>query len=581
MKKTEEKWIEKTKKTDFAGIAKRLGVSPMLVRILCNRGLETAEEMEAFLAPGDRPLSDPFLMKGMEQAADILGEKISAGKKIRIIGDYDVDGVSATYILLTGLQRLGAEADHEIPRRLEDGYGINESMVEKASGEGIDTIITCDNGISALGAADRAKELGLTMIVTDHHQPGLTLPDAAAVIDPHQEGCAYPYKDLCGAVVALQLIRAMFMRNGVAEAEEEELTKVAAMATVADIMPLTGENRAIVKKGLKGFREIDIPGLRTLMNLQGLYDREITSYHIGFVIGPCLNAAGRLDTAERALLLLTERDEAKAEAYAVDLKDLNDSRKELTANQSEEAVRIAEETGLDSDKVIVLHLPECHESIAGIVAGRVKEYFCRPSFVLTGTDEVCKGSGRSVDGYDMFREMQACDDLMEKYGGHPMAAGLSIRKENIGEFRRRMNEACKLEEEDLIPKVYFDMQLPFRYITEEFVKEIELLEPFGQKNERPLFALRDIEVRGARILGKQRNVLKLSLIQNGTDRMEGIRFGDPEEFLEYYRKKYGETEVERMMRGLENDVRIRIAYYPSVNEYKGQKSLQAVITRFA
>ena len=581
MNKIEEKWIEKTKKTDFKRIAELLGVSPMLVRILYNRSLETPEDMAAFLDPERRPLSDPFLMKGMEEAADILAEKTASGKKIRIIGDYDVDGVSATYILLTGLQRLGAEADHAIPRRMEDGYGINEAMVDKAAGEGVDTIITCDNGISALGAAGRAKEKGLTLIVTDHHQPGPVLPEAAAVIDPHQEGCSYPYKDLCGAAVALQLIRALFMRSGVSAEEEEELVRIAAMATVADIMPLTGENRVLVKKGLRGFRKIDVPGLQALMDLQGLYDREITSYHIGFVIGPCLNAAGRLDTAERALSLLTERDRAAAEAYAIDLKNLNDSRKELTAKQSEEAVRLAQETGAASDKVIVLHLPDCHESIAGIVAGRVKEAFYRPAFVITGKGEVCKGSGRSVEAYDMFRRMQECGGLMEKYGGHPMAAGLSIKKENIDEFRRRLNEACTLEETDLMPKVYFEMQLPFRYISEDFVKEIRLLEPFGQKNERPLFALRDIEVRGARILGKQRNVLRLSMIQNGTDRMDGIRFGDPDEFLDYYREKYGEEEVARMMRGQENRVRLKIAYYPEVNEYKGQKSLQAVITHFA
>lgn len=564
----EEIWMLQTKRADFVKIAERFRIDPVTARIIRNRGIEGEENINRYLNGTLDALYSPRLMKDMEKAVGILKEKIECGKKIRIVGDYDIDGVCSTYILYKALLRLGASADYEIPDRIKDGYGINDSIIEKAADEGIDTILTCDNGISAYTQVELAKNRGMTVIVTDHHEVpeedgNEKLPPADAVIDPKQKGCGYPFSEICGAVVAWKLVQVLFEEYGAPGGEWEGLIEFAAIATVGDVMRLQDENRIIVKYGLKRMGKTSCVGLRKLAEKNNLDLSQITAYHIGFVIGPCLNAGGRLQTAKLALSLLLSRDEDEADRLATELKELNDTRKDMT-EQGTEAAKLMVDTYYSGDKVLVVYLPECHESLAGIIAGRLREQYQKPSIVLTRGEEAVKGSGRSIEGYHMFRKLSEVKELMLKFGGHPMAAGLSLKEENIEEFRKRLNINSGLCEEDFKARVWIDVPMPVDYMSERLIRELRCLEPFGQGNEKPLFAQKNLRVRNSRVIGKNRNVVRLTLEAEGGFAMEAIYFGDGIAF-----------EDERGGRRI-----MDIVYYPEINEYNGNKSLQAVVRRF-
>lgn len=529
------------------------------------------EEVREYLCGTIDELADPYLMKGMRDAVSLLQEKIRQGSRIRIIGDYDIDGVNATHILITALRRIGAAADTVIPDRLKDGYGVNEHLIQDAKDAGVDTIVTCDNGIAAAKEIAFAKELGMTVIVTDHHdipyreeEDGsrtVILPPADVIINPKQEDCPYPFKKLCGAAVAWRLAEALYIEVGISREEFLDLAEFAAVATVGDIMDLTGENRILVKYGLRRLEQTKNPGYRALIAVNGLEGKKLTAYHIGFVIGPCINASGRLDTAKRALRLLGAESKAEAEELAGDLKALNDSRKDLTVKGTREAVELIEETDLKQDRVLVVYLPDCHESLAGIIAGRIRERYYKPCFVLTDAEDGVKGSGRSIPGYHMFDEMTKVRELFTKYGGHPMAAGLSLKPENVEPFRQAVNENCRLTEEELTPCLNYDAVLPLCYAGEQIIRELELLEPFGKANEKPLFAAANLKVRSARIIGKNQNVLKAVLEGPDGTRLDTISFGDVQENLAY----------------IEGKKDVCILYYPEINEYQGRRSVQLVV----
>ena len=566
-----EQWIEAPRIEGNQDLAAQFHVSPMAMRLIRSRAGLSEAEVRAYLYGTLDDLADARLMKGMTEAVELLCQKIQAGATIRIIGDYDIDGVNATHILVTGLRRAGARVDTVIPDRLKDGYGINEHLIEQAKEAGIDTIVTCDNGIAAAKEIAYAKELGMTVIVTDHHEipyreePDGTrttiLPPADVIVNPKQADCPYPYKKLCGAAVAWRLVEVLYQGAGVPREEFLRLAQFAAVATIGDIMDLTGENRILVKYGLRQLEQTDNPGYRALLAVNGLEGKKLTAYHIGFVIGPCINASGRLDTAKRALELLGAGTAAEAEKLAGDLKALNDSRKDLTAKGTTEAIRLIEETDLGQDKVLVVYLPDCHESLAGIIAGRIRERYFRPCFVLTDGEEGVKGSGRSIPGYHMFEEMTKVAELFTKFGGHPMAAGLSIPTENVELLRKRLNENCRLTDADLIPKLSYDAVLPIQYAGEQIIKELELLEPFGKENDKPLFAATNVRVKSARVIGKNRNVLKTVLEDDKGSRLEGISFGDVEADLHY----------------IESKDTVCLLYYPEINEFQGRRTVQAVI----
>jgi len=574
-KSKKEIWMVQTKRADFNGLATRLGVSPVSVRIMRNRGLETEEEMRRYLYGTVDELYDGSLMKDMKKAVGILMEKLKSGRKIRIIGDYDIDGVCATFLLLTGLRRAaavfdgGLNIDYEIPDRIKDGYGINESIIRQAAEDGVDTILTCDNGIAALKEIELAKTFGMAVIVTDHHEVpvdgnGLqVVPMADAVVNPKQADDTYPFPEICGAVVAYKLIREIYKAVGVPEREWKELLEFAAIATVGDVMKLKDENRIIVKYGLRRMAVTKNLGLRKLVEKTGLDITALSAYHIGFVIGPCLNAGGRLQTAKLALKLLISQDEDEADRLAEELKSLNDLRKDMTKQGEDEAIRQVEELYAD-DKVLVVFLPDCHESLAGIIAGRVREYFHKPAIVLTRGEERVKGSGRSIEQYHMFQGLTKVSDLLPKFGGHPMAAGLSIEETDIEEFRRRLNEDAELTEEDFIPKIWIDVPMPLDYVTDSLVEELKQLEPYGQGNEKPLFAQKKLYIRGVRILGKTKNLAKMSLVTETGLSMDGLLFTNGDEF----------------MKELGNKKWIDIIYYPDVNEYNGTRTIQAVIKNY-
>lgn len=564
----EEIWMLQTKKADFNGIAKRFGIDPVTARIIRNRGMESEAEIERYLNGTLDSLYAPELLKDMGPAVRILREKIAEGRRIRIVGDYDIDGVCSTYLLYTAFSRLGALVDYEIPDRIKDGYGINESIIEAAHADGIDTILTCDNGISAFSQIQLAKQYGMTVIVTDHHEVpsdenGEVIPPADAVIDPKQSECAYPFPEICGAVVAYKLIQMLYRECGVPEAEWKELLEFAAIATVGDVMRLQDENRLIVKYGLKRMARTSNLGLRKLAEKNNLDLSQLTAYHIGFVIGPCLNAGGRLQTAKLALSLLLAEDEAEADRLAAELKELNDLRKDMTEQGTAEA-KLLVDSWYEKDKVLVVYLPECHESLAGIIAGRLREHYQKPAIVLTKGEEAVKGSGRSIEGYHMFQKLSEVRELMLKFGGHPMAAGLSLEEKNIDEFRRRLNENSGLTEEDFKARVWIDVPMPVGYVTERLVGELRCLEPFGQGNEKPLFAEKGLRIRQTRVMGKNRNVVKMTLEEQNGRAMEALYFGDGDAF-----------EEERGGRRL-----IDIVYYPDINEYNGNRTLQAVIRRY-
>ncbi len=569
-----------TKRADFNGLAKELGVSPVSVRIMRNRGMETKEAMERYLYGTLDGLYDGALMKNMGEAVNVLIKKLREEKRIRIIGDYDIDGVCASYLLLTGLRRAERELgkgtgpagstriDYEIPDRVRDGYGINEAIIRQAAADGVDTLVTCDNGIAAAKEIALAKGLGMTVVVTDHHEVPVeeerqVLPPADVVVDPKQEGETYPFREICGAVVAYKLVEKLYEASGVPREEWRELLEFAAIATVGDVMRLQDENRILVKYGLKQMARTRNLGLRKLVEKTGLDITDLSAYHIGFVIGPCLNAGGRLQTAKAALRLFLSEDEAEAERLAEELKELNDIRKDMTKKGEDEAIAQVE-TQYMEDKVLVVFLPDCHESLAGIIAGRVREHFHKPSIVLTRSGDMVKGSGRSIEPYHMFRELTKVRELLPKFGGHPMAAGLSIKEEDVPEFRRRLNENAVLTEEDFIPRVWIDVPMPLEYVTEGLVEELKRLEPFGQGNEKPLFAQKGLMIRSFRVLGKNRNVVKLGLVTDTGLSMDGLLFGD------------GDA-IQRELAGKD---RIDIVYYPDINEYNGNRTLQAVIRNY-
>ena len=568
-----EKWVMAAKKADFNQIGQQFHIDPVIARLIRNRDVIGDEKIREYLLGTVNELPSPWLMKDMKKAVDILEKKIQQKVKIRIIGDYDIDGVTSTYILLKGLTRIGADVDTYIPDRVADGYGIHEHLIVKAESDGIDTIVTCDNGIAAAAEIQMAKEKGMTVIVTDHHEipyreengeRKVILPPADAILNPKQYDCPYPNKNLCGAVVAFKYITALYERFNIPEKELEDYYELAAIATVGDVMDLQGENRILVKEGLRRLKNTQNKGLQELIRANALEDAKITAYHIGFVLGPCINASGRLDTAVRSLALLNAQTKEEAAKLAGDLTALNQSRKALTEKGKEEAIQLIETTELKNDRVLVVYLPECHESLAGIIAGRIREKYHKPAFVLTKGEKSAKGSGRSIESYSMYEELVKCADLMVQFGGHPMAAGLSIEEENIEKFRRQLNENCTLTEEDLRPKVVIDVPMPVSYITKELVEQISLLEPFGKGNTKPIFAQKGLRVLDSNIIGKNKNVVKLKLLDPQGVTMEGIYFGEAEDFVNFIRERNS----------------LSVTYYPEINRFRGRESLQIIIQNY-
>ena len=584
-----EKWFVMRKGAPFQEIAEKFKINPVLARLIRNRDVIGDENIQLYLHGTIADLHDGMLMKGMDKAVDIILEKIHEDKKIRIIGDYDIDGINATYILLEGIRALGGNVDSDIPDRMKDGYGLNKNLIDRAFDDEVDTIITCDNGIAARDEIAYGKRQGMTIIVTDHHEvpyeevgseKKYLLPAADAVIDPKQMDCEYPFKGLCGAAVAYKLIEALFDVEGKDIEDVDYLMENVAIATVGDVMDLVGENRIFVKQGLEMLKRTKNLGLRALIECTGVDVNRLSAYHIGFVIGPCLNASGRLDTAKRALELLCARTRKEADVLAGDLKALNDSRKDMTAIAVEEAVAMVEESKLKEDNVLVIYLPECHESLAGIVAGRIRERYYKPTFILTKAEEGVKGSGRSIEAYHMFEELNKCKSLLTKFGGHKLAAGVSMEEEHVDLFRIALNENSELTQEDLTAKISIDMQMPFQYVTESLVDELELLEPFGKANIKPVFVEKNIEIIKGEILGKNKNVLKMLVKDEYGTAIDAMFFGNIERFLEYFKEKYGETSIQRMQQGQRSGMKAAFTYYPTVNEYMGRKTVQIVIQNY-
>ena len=568
----ESVWMLQTKRADFNAIAARFHISPVTARIIRNRDVEGEKAIDRYLNGTLDQLYDPHLMKDMDKAAALILEKIRAGVRIRIVGDYDIDGVCSTYLLYRGLTRCGADVDYQIPERIRDGYGINESIIRKAKEEGIDTIVTCDNGIAALEQVHLAKELGMTVIVTDHHEVvrdedgSQVLPEADAVVNPHRDDCTYPFAGICGGVVAYKLVQVLYEKNGIPEQEWKDMLEFAAIATVGDVMKLQDENRIIVRWGLKQIPHTASAGLRALVEACGLDIYDLTAYHIGFVIGPCLNASGRLKTAKLALeLLLCEgmQQSARAEEMAAELKLLNEERKDMTQAGMEQAFEQVD-AELADDDVLVVYLPDCHESLAGIIAGRVRETYNKPSFVLTRGEDCVKGSGRSIESYHMYQALCGVQDLLLKFGGHPMAAGFSLKEENIDEFRRRLNEQSALTKEDFIPKIWIDVAMPLEYISEALVNELKGLEPFGQGNEKPQFAQKNLRIRSVRAIGRNNNAVRMTVVTEQGRPMEAMVFTVADQFVE-------EAKQSRS---------IDVIYYPDINEYNGNRTLQIVVRAY-
>lgn len=568
-----EKWFIKMKKADFQAIAEKYHISPILARLIRNRDVIEEGEIDNYLNGTTADLYDGMRMKDMGKAVAILAEKIQKKAAIRIIGDYDIDGVNATYILQEGLTNLGAHVDTDIPDRIRDGYGLNKMLIDRALDDGIDTIVTCDNGIAAREEISYGKEQGLTIIVTDHHEvPYLEtgegreyqIPDADAVVDPHQVDCTYPFKGLCGTGVAYKLLQALYQSLNRNHTEIEYLIENVAIATVGDVMDLCGENRIFVRQGLERLKQTRNEGLKALIECTGVPVERLNAYHIGFVLGPCINASGRLDTAKRALDLLNAKNRSEAAILAGDLKALNDSRKEMTEKGVMKAMELIENTSLSEDKVLVVYLPDCHESIAGIIAGRIREKYYRPVFVLTLAEDGVKGSGRSIEGYHMFEEMCKCRSLFTKFGGHKLAAGLSLKEENVELFRKTINELSNLSEDDLTEKVSIDMQLPLPIISEKLILELDKLEPYGKGNPKPLFVEKNLRVISPRIIGKNHNVLKFQVEDERGIRIDAIYFGDVQACMEYIRQRD----------------KMAFTYYPAINEYMGKRSLQMTVVNY-
>lgn len=585
-----ERWVVLNKKADFYGIGRKYNIDPVIARLIRNRDVIEEKDINKYLFGTLSDLHAPEQMKDLKKAASILIDKIREKKRIRIISDYDVDGVTSNYILYKGLSDCGALVDYKIPDRITDGYGINVNLINQAYADGIDTILTCDNGIAAFEQILHGKSLDMTMIVTDHHdipfeevngEKQYKIPPADAVVNPKRPDCTYPYKKLCGAVVALKLITYLYKQFHKPDHAWEEFLEFAAIATVCDVVDLTDENRILVKEGLKRMTGTKHIGLKALIDAAGLNGKQITSYHLGFVIGPCINASGRLRSAETALSMLLSRDRSEAMELALELKELNEERKNMTVKGVEKAVWMVENTDIKNDRVLTIYLPECHESLAGIIAGRVREKYNKPVIVLTDSEEeMLKGSGRSIEAYSMFEELTKVKDLMSKFGGHPMAAGMSLPKENFQEFHDRLNFFTTLTENDFIAKVSIDVPMPVSYISEKIVDELKLLEPFGTANPKPLFAQKNLMILSARILGANRNVLKMKVADEQGYTMDAIYFGNIPDFNEYLTSQFGENEVEYMYQGRKNSVRLSFTYYPDVNEFRGVKTLQIIVQNY-
>ena len=583
-----EKWFVINKGADFAGIAKRFGISPVTARLIRNREVMGDEAIARYLKGGIGELYDPHLLLDSDRLTDILVQKISEQKKIRVIGDYDIDGVMSTYILYKGITRCGGSVDFQIPDRMKDGYGINDHLIEQADEAGIDTIITCDNGIAAIGEIAHAKSLGMTVLVTDHHEIPYTeergerhykRSEADAIVNPKQMECTYPYKNLCGAAVAWKVIQILYEKCDIAVEESYDFLENVAFATVGDVMDLTDENRILVREGLKRIHTTMNPGMRALILQNKLEPEQISSYHFGFVLGPCINASGRLETAKIALNLFLQEDVKKASEIAAELVDLNAQRKDMTAEGVELAMQQVEE-GNTGEKVLVVYLPDVHESLAGIIAGRIREACHKPTFVLTKSEDGVKGSGRSIEAYSMYEELCKCQELFTKFGGHPMAAGLSLPEANVEIFREKINACCGLTEEDFIPKIKIDIPMPVDYPDIPLVNELLLLEPFGKANVKPQFADKNLGIDRAGVVGKNQNVLKLTLKTERGKSISAVYFGDVEEFREYYGRKYGENEVQQAFLGRTNGIRMSVVYYPEINRYQGNESIQIVIKNY-
>ncbi len=584
-----EKWVLKNKKADFPAMMEQYKISEVIARLLVNRNQETEEDIKAYLNPELNRLHNPLEMKDLNKACDILVDKISQGKKIRIVGDYDVDGVAATYVLYTALLKCKAAVDYEIPDRIKDGYGINMNIIDEAYRDGIDTILTCDNGIAAWEQTQKAKKLGMTVIITDHHdipysetagQKEYLVPEADAVVNPKQPDCCYPFQNLCGAAVAFKLVQVLYDRFGINTQEAEALLEIVAIATVCDVMELINENRIIVKHGLKLLKQTGNYGLKALLEKNNINLSSLSAYHLGYIIGPCLNASGRLDTAKKGLGLLLSATEEEADKLAGELKQLNDVRKEMTVKGLEQAVKLVEESNRKSDKVLVVYLKDCHESLAGIIAGRLRERYNKPAIVLTDSEVSVKGSCRSIEQCNIYEELSRCRHLLLKYGGHPLAAGLSLEETMVEQLREEINQNSSLTEEDFIPKISIDILLPLGYLSEDLIQELELMEPFGKGNIKPIFAEKNLRVRRAFVIGKNSNVLKLNVVNDYGRVMEALYFGDVEAFLELLSQNYGQEEVDKMFQNRENRVKLSVTYYPGINEYGGNRTVQIVIQNY-
>ena len=581
-----EKWLLRNKKVDLKAMSEKYKISQLLCKLMVNRDIIDENIINSYINPVYKYLHSPKTMKDVVIAVDIIKRKIQENKKIRIIGDYDVDGIISVFILYTALKKCGANVDYEIPDRIKDGYGINENIVKVAYDEGVDTIITCDNGISAIDQIQYAKDLGLTVIVTDHHDVPFIEEDgvrtflssqADAIINPKQIECEYKFKSICGAGVAFKLMEALYEEIGMDKEECYKLIEFVAIATVCDVVDLIDENRIFVKNGLEMLNNSKNIGINALKKACGLEDKEITAYHLGFVIGPCLNASGRLDSAKKGLELLLMEDDEEAKNLAQEIVDLNDARKNMTKEGVDRAINIIDSTDINNDNILVVYIPDIHESLAGIVAGRVKEQYNKPTIILTKSEEGVKGSARSIEEYNMFEGLLACKELLDKFGGHPMAAGLSLQEDKVDELRIALNNKCELTDEDLTRKIMMDSSLPLEYLNLHLIEELNVLEPFGKGNSKPVFGVRDAKITKAMLLGKDKNVLKLKLLTNNNITIDAMIFNDLENFESKIIEKYGNEELDNLYNKSNNNIPMDFTFYPSINEWNGNKSIQIVV----
>ncbi|SFD33445.1 single-stranded-DNA-specific exonuclease RecJ [Clostridium uliginosum] len=585
-----EKWFVKNKKVDYKKISIKYGISELMSRLIINRDINDDEMIKNYINPDFKNFYDAREMKDIDKAVTILKDKIECNKKIRIVGDYDVDGVISVYILYTALKKCGANVDYEIPDRIKDGYGINESIIYKAQEDDVDTLLTCDNGISAIDPIKYAKELGMTVIVTDHHdipfiedensKRTFIASEADAIVNPKQIECKYKFKKICGAAVAFKLIEVLFEKVKIDKDETYKLVEFVAIATVCDVVDLIDENRIFVKNGLMMINTTSNLGLKALMKETKIEDKEIGTYHLGFVIGPCINASGRLDSAKRGLELLLSQSENEANMLAKELVELNDERKDMTNEGVEKAIELVENSEIKKDKVFLIYIPEVHESLAGIIAGRIREKYNVPTIILTKAEDGVKGSGRSIEEYNMFEELLRCKDLLDKFGGHPMAAGLSLQEENIELLRRSLNQNTLLTEDDLIPKVTIDTALNLDQINYHMISDLNMLEPFGKGNSKPLFGAKNVNAIKAMVLGKNKNVLKIKLKTILGKSIDGVYFGNINDFEETILNKYGNEELQKLYDGTYNSVNLDLIFYPSINEYNGNSNIQIIIQNY-